>query len=65
MEQDEKCQITAKKDGFLLISLSSHLCSYLINTIGNSVTRWLECLFNILPFTTMKIRPIAYKICQN
>ena len=30
-----------------------------------SVTRWLECLFNIFNFSTMKICPIAYKMCQN
>ena len=25
-----------------------------------SVTRWLDCLFNIWPFTAMKISPIAF-----
>ena len=29
----------------------------------SSVTRWLDYLFNIWSFTTMKISPIAFKIC--
>ena len=30
-----------------------------------SVTRCLDCFFNIWPFTTMKIYPKAYKKSQN
>ena len=30
-----------------------------------SVTRWLDHLFNIWPFTTMKVAPMEYIICKN
>ena len=30
-----------------------------------SVTRWVDYLFNIGPFTTMKMSLMALKLCQN
>ena len=33
-----------------------------VSTSVSSVTRWLECLFNIWPFKTMKICQIKLKI---
>ena len=35
------------------------------NWFSISVTRWLNYLFNIWPFTAMKVCTISKKICQN
>ena len=37
-----------------------------LRTLGfvTSVTRWLDCLFNIWPFSTLIICPILFRICQ-
>ena len=42
----------------------SDRCRWMDGRMVSSVTRWLECLLNILPFKIIKIRPIACKICQ-
>ena len=36
-----------------------------LGRVLNSVTRCLDCLFNIGPFITMKICPIGKNICQS
>ena len=44
---------------FASINVVLSVAVVVVVALSSSATRWLECFFNILPFTIMKILPIA------
>ena len=50
---------------FLLSTFGSVSFVLAATCVGISVTRWPDYVFNIWPFTAMKISPKSYKLCQS